>query len=322
MTLRHRIKFYQQLASLARGGVPMRTSLQKMAGKSPSHEVRVLARQLEEGNTLGEAFVAARFSPFECHLVGAGERSAQLEVAFERLGEFWNRERRFGQALVRQLYYPALVLHLAVVVGGLLLLSQGTSAVIASIIWNLGTLYFVAIMLYLLIRASWSSPLAKRFWLAVPVIGGALKAANAYRWITALRMEFTAGVSFPEAVADAWRASGYVGAEARAQEGASEMRSGTELSSLVQRWRQLPRDWPEFFETAEMSGEFEKTFTYIETEAAHAWAMNQERMTEWVPKFLTIAFILLMALKIVPMANQAINGPVIQAENAINDAGR
>lgn len=322
MTLRNRIKFYQQLAALARSGVPIRSALAGLAKQQSSPEVRTLSQQIEQGNGLGEAFTAAGFSPFECHLVAAGERSAQLDTIYARLAEFWTRELRFIEALVRQLYYPAGVAHLAVVVGGLLVISQGTGAVIRSIIENLITLYLVAFIVFVVVRVSWRSAVVQEFWLALPIIGGTLKAANAYRWMTALRMEFAAGVSFPDAVADAWRASGYTGAEARALEGEREMRQGVELSQLMKRWRQLPRDWPDFVQTAEASGEFDRMFTYLETEAAHTWTTRQERMTDWMPKILTFAFLIIMAIKIVPMASQAVNGPIQQALDATDAAGR
>jgi type II secretory pathway component PulF len=321
MTLRHRIRFYQQLAVLARAGVPMRGSLDRLEKRLSGPEARALARHLAQGETLGEAFAAARFSPFECHLVAAGERSAQLDSVFKLLGEFWTRELHFAQAVVRQLYYPALVVHLFIIVSGLLLLPQGPVAVVASIVGNLLVFYAVGFVLYMVIRFSWHSAVAQQFWLLVPIISGALRAANAYRWITVLRMEFVAGVSFPDAVADAWRASGYINAEPRARE-AESMRSGTNLSQLVRSWRQLPRDWHDYFDTAEASGQFETTFKQLEAESAHGWTTMQERMTEWVPRILYVAFVIVMAIRIIPVATQAYTAPIVEAEKAIDDTGR
>ena len=322
MTLRQRIKFYQQMAALARSGVPVRGSLQRLAERMPETEVRTLAAQIEQGQPLGEAFVAARFSPFECHLVAAGERSAQLDSVYELLAEFWNRELQFGQAVIRQLYYPAGLAHLSIVVGALFLLPQGMVIVVGNIVLNLAKLYFAAFIAYLLVRFSWHSPVAQRFWQMVPLIGGTLKAAYAYRWITALRMEFTAGVPFPDAVADAWRASGYLEAAQHAEEGEREMRSGVDLSALVRRWMQLPRDWVDLVETGEVSGQYETMFRAMEAEAARAWTIRQERMAEWVPKILVIGFVLFLALQIIPMATRAINGPIEEVEKSINDATR
>jgi type II secretory pathway component PulF len=318
MTLRQRIKFYQQMAALARSGVPVRGSLQRLAERMPEPEIRTLSQQIEQGQQLGEAFTAAHFSPFECHLVAAGERSAQLDSVYELLAEFWKRELHFGQALIRQLYYPAGVAHLAVIVAALLLLPEGIPVVVGNIILNLAKLYFAAFVIYMLVRHSWNNAAAQRFWLSVPLIGSTLKAAYAYRWITALRMEFTAGVPFPDAVADAWHASGYLNADQHAGEGEREMRSGVDLSALITRWEQLPRDWIDLVETGEVSGEFEQMFRNMETEAAHTWTTRQDRMTEWVPKILVIGFVIFMAMQIIPMATRAINAPIEQAEKAID----
>jgi len=100
------------------------------------------------------------------------------------------------------------------------------------------------------------------------------------------------------------------------------MRSGTDLSQLVRRWRQLPRDWIEYFDTAEASGQYETTFKQLEAETAHGWTVTQDRMTEWVPKILYIVFLIVMAIKIVPLASHALTDPVVETEKAIDDAGR
>jgi general secretion pathway protein F len=322
MTLRHRIRFYQQLAVLARAGVPMRASLQRMEKKVSGPEVSILARQIEQGQTIGEAFTAAGFSPFECHLVAAGERSAQLETIFDRLSQFWTRELHLGQAIVRSLYYPIVLIHLGILVGGLMqFVTKGTVPAISYLVENFGILYLAGFILYVVIRTTWRSDVAKGFWLFVPLIGGALSTVFAYRWITALRLEFAAGVPFPDAVADAWHASGYIGSETKAQEGRDGLRSGEQLSGLVQRWRQLPRDWIDFVETGEISGEYEAMFVNMETEAMRNWNLAQERLTEWLPKIFGFAVLLVAGYQIYVLMNQSMTGQVEQVEKIINDAG-
>jgi type II secretory pathway component PulF len=128
--------------------------------------------------------------------------------------------------------------------------------------------------------------MAQRFWLALPIIGHALAASYAYRWITALRIEYTSGIPLPSAVADAWRASGYVEHDRYAAEGEAALREGSELAPLVLRWRQLPRDWIDFIETGEISGALDKALVNLEEEAASAWTIAQKRMTDWMPKIL------------------------------------
>jgi type IV pilus assembly protein PilC len=318
VTLRHRIRFYQQLAVLARAGVPMRSSLQRLESRLSGKEIGVLSREITQGQPIGDAFTTAGFSPFECHLVSAGERSAQLETVFERLAEFWTRELHLFQSLTRALYYPAVIIHLSILVGALLQMTKGTTAVIVYLVENFAALYTIAFALYVLIRVSWHSEAAQRFWLFVPIIGGALSTAYAYRWITALRLEYLAGVPMPDAVSDAWLASGYVGARGFAEEGQRELRAGNELSGLVQRWRKLPRDWVDFIETGEISGTLETAFTSLEAEAARAWELAQQRMTEWLPKIFTFLILIVAAVQIIILMQSVLNAPYEEADKLLN----
>jgi type II secretory pathway component PulF len=190
------------------------------------------------------------------------------------------------------------LLHLTVLVSALTQLGHGTTAVITTLIEGFALLYTIGFALYVLVRATWGSDTAQRFWLFLPIIGNSLATAYAYRWITALRLEFVAGVPIPDAVADAWLASGYVGSAAFAEEAEREMRSGIQLSSLVQRWHKLPRDWVDFVETGEISGALEAAFTNLEAEAAHSWQLAQQRMSEWLPKIFSFILIVIVALMI------------------------
>ena len=92
MTLRQRIRFYQQLAVLTRAGVPLRTGLPRLQERIAAREMAVLVERISLGQSLGDAFTAAGFSPFECHLVTAGERSAQLDTVLQHLSDFWARQ--------------------------------------------------------------------------------------------------------------------------------------------------------------------------------------------------------------------------------------
>jgi MSHA biogenesis protein MshG len=298
--LRQRIRFYQQLAVLTRAGVPLRTGLARLQERIPSPQLSALAEQISLGQPVGRASAAAGFSPFECNLITAGERSAQLDAVFQHLAEFWSRQHEMYEALTRQLYYPFVIMVLAVLLGaGADLLFDPWPEAIAHLVETValyGTFFFVV---YTLVRASWTSETAQRFWLAVPIIGPALSTAYAYRWITALKLEHGAGIARPDAVADAWRASGFVDSRRHAEEGELELREGAELSALMQRWSQLPRDWVDFIETGEISGALEAAFASLEGEAALAWQAAQGRMTQWVPKILYFFALLIVGVQII-----------------------
>ena len=321
MTLRHRIRFYQQLAVLVRAGVPIRGSMERLKERLSEKELGVLSEKVNAGERLGDAFAAAGFSPFECNLVTAGERSAQLNTVFEHLADYWKRELELRQALPRPLYYPVVVLHLVVVMLALVEFANTPwPVVVVHFIERMALLYVLGFIVYLVVRVTWSSPLMRRFWLRVPFIGGSMRAAYAYRWITVIKLEFSAGVSQSRAVGDAWRASGCVGCERLAEEGEQAMREKADLSTLVRGWTQLPRDWSDFIVTAELSGAFDEALKQLEEEAGQAWSQAQQRMTEWVPKIAYFVVLLIAAVLVGRLMYKVEIAPIIDVEKQIDDA--
>jgi type II secretory pathway component PulF len=310
------------MAVLLRAGLPIRSSIERLRDRLGGSELPLLAQKLSEGERLADAFAAAHFLPFETNLVAAGERSGQLETVCDHIAQFWQRELEFRQALIAPLIYPIVVLHFSVLLSsGIVLLTQSWGVALAALIKSVILLDGSLVLIYFLARVTWSSPVMKGFWLRIPIIGSALRAAFAYRWITALRIEFSAGVSLYRAVGDAWRSSGFVNCERLGQEGEEAMRSGVSLVTLVTRWRQLPRDWIDFIETGEVSGKFEEAFRNLEAEAARNWTLAQQRMANWLPKIVYFIALLVVAAQVVEIGQRVLIDPITQAEKAIDNPG-
>ncbi len=323
MTLRQRIRFYQQFAVLLRAGLPVRASVDRLRERVSGPELAVLSRKIGDGERLGEAFAAAKFLPFESNLVAAGERSGQLETIFEHIAQFWQRELEFRQALMLPLYYPVVILHLAIILGsGIELVTLPWPVVAFHLAARMAVLYAAGLMLFLLARFTWSSPELKRFWLYVPFVGRALRAAFAYRWIAALRLEFGAGMSLYRAVGDAWRSSGFVDCERIGKEGEQAMLGGASLSSLVVKWKQLPRDWVDFIETGEVSGGFESAFTNLEAEAARTWTLAQQSMANWVPKIVYFIALIVAGAEVGSLVYHVTIEPLNEVQKVIDGAGQ
>jgi type II secretory pathway component PulF len=175
-------------------------------------------------------------------------------------------------------------------------------------------------LIYAAARVTWSSPAMKNFWLRVPIVGRALRAAFAYRWITSLRIEFGAGISLSRAIGDAWRASGFANSERFAREGEEALRAGTSLTALVTAWRQLPRDWIDFFETGEVSGQFDAAFHNLEAEAARNWTLAQQNMSNWLPKIVYFLALIVVAAQVIQVGKQVLVDPIQQVESTIDNA--
>jgi type IV pilus assembly protein PilC len=321
VTLRRRIRFYQQLAVLVRAGVSIRTGLQRLKERIGGNSLTILTGQIGAGEKIGDAFAAAGFSPMECHLIVAGERSGQLDTIFEHLGEYWQRQLQMRQDIRRPLYYPVFVLHLALLVGALVehVYSPGP-AVLVHLVERFVLMYGAAILLYLAVRLSWPTELGRRFWFLVPIIGGALRSVYAYRWVSTLKLEFSAGISLPNAVADAWRASDYVGCNRLAEESQQALWRGETLSALMRNWRQLPRDWVDFIETGEVSGALDGALTNLEAEALRNWRTTQQIMADWLPKILYFVVMIIAAIQIFSLLYQVEVAPLENVEKEIDNA--
>ena len=111
-----------------------------------------------------------------------------------------------------------------------------------------------------------------------------------------------------------WGATGWP------MEGEQAMREGADLSTLVQQWKQLPRDWIDFIETGEISGALETAFKNLEAEAAEAWSVAQKRMAEWVPKILYFIVLLIAAVMVGNAMYNAEIKPIVDAESQIDNA--
>ena len=321
MTLRQRIRFFQQMAVLTRAGLPIRANLERLRDRLGGADLVLLSKKIAEGERLADAFTAARFLPFEVSLLAAGERSGQLETICDHIAQFWQRELEFRQALVAPLIYPIVVLHFSVILSsGIVLLTQQWPAAVAALIINLLIVDGSLLGLYILARVTWSNPAMKSIWLRIPIIGSALRAAFAYRWITSLRIEFSAGISLYRAVGDAWRSSGFVNCERLGKEGEEAMRSGASLVTLVTQWPQLPRDWIDFIETGEVSGRFDEAFRNLEAEAARNWSLAQQRMSNWLPKIVYFVALLVIAAQVITIAERVLVDPITQAEKEIDNA--
>ncbi len=306
---------------LMRAGLPIRGSLDRLQERMSVPELKILSEKTNAGERIGEAFEAAHFESFECHLVAAGEKSAQLDTVFTHLSDFWSRELAMRQALVRPLYYPIVILHLVIFLScGIELVTLPWPIVLKHLLVTLALFYGVGTAIFFGVRASWENDAMRRIWFRVPLVGGSLAATYAYRWITTLQLEFTAGVSLYRAVGDAWRSSGYAGAAARAQEGEDEMLKGVELSKLVRRWKQLPRDWIDFIETGEISGALEVTLKSLEKEAAENWEQAHRRLADWAPKILYFIALIFVAVQVGSLMYKVEVQPIIDVEKQIDDA--
>ncbi len=109
-------ELYDALATLLRSGVTPRDALLVLADSHTKSSgigslARLLAEDIAQGVSLSSSARArgAWFDDAECAVIGAGERSGELDLALSRLAERQARSSDLGSRLASVLAYPMLV---------------------------------------------------------------------------------------------------------------------------------------------------------------------------------------------------------------------
>lgn len=114
-SLKHRIQFYNTLATLEDAGVPpMRCFAQRMPGSFQrlSRDIQVL---LKQGETVSEAMARfpRTFSGLEINLVQVGEATGRRDTVYRSLRDWFQLVNRLRGTIISGLIYPAMVYHAA-----------------------------------------------------------------------------------------------------------------------------------------------------------------------------------------------------------------
>jgi type II secretory pathway component PulF len=232
--------FNQQLAQLAKAGLPLEHGLRLIAadlrggGGSLSRTVEQVAAELERGTPLPEAFEKHRgqFPSLYGRLVGAGVRAGNLPGVLFNLGRHLELVQRLREALWRTLAYP-----LAILIGlGLVLLLIGTFVLpkfediyadfglhlpgptrllikVGHVIPEIAIVFIVIgvglPVLWLALKAAGRegilTDLVARY---VPLVGPVIRRSLAARWCDLLRVAISSGMDLPAAINLASEATG------------------------------------------------------------------------------------------------------------------
>ena len=110
-----------ELATLLRASLPLDRALDTMSRLAANPVRRELteniAREIRSGASLSQAMErqGAVFDRFYLNMVRAGEASGALDLALERLAEFKARARELRESIISSLFYPAILIGLAII---------------------------------------------------------------------------------------------------------------------------------------------------------------------------------------------------------------
>lgn len=270
--------FTHHMATLLGAGLPVFSALRAVEDHADSDRLRRLARALREeverGGQLSAALerVAVGLPAVFVGIVQSGEATGRLDVAFQRLSAYLEREVEFRRRVREALAYPTVVLAAAVLVVGVFLvyvvpafervyraagasLPALTQALMAAsrVVRSIapGLVPLAALLAWPGLRRfarTGAARLAER----LPGVGGLLRAARAARFLHALGSSLAAGVPVLQAVEVAARAAGRPGWTTVLR---ARLEGGERLSDAVQGLEGFPPLARRFLGLGEESGQ-------------------------------------------------------------------
>lgn len=255
----------RQLAILLEAGVPLLQSLKLIARSSSKSSfsllIHQLANQVEEGTPLSSALrqFPNQFDALYCDLVHSGEQTGALDQIFEQIARYRERAEALKATVKKALFYPTLVLIVALVVTSILLLfvipqfadifdSFGaplplfTQGAIALSQWLQHYWFYLLLTLMLLgvgYRRAWRRSAKWRYTtdralLSLPIIGTIISKAALTGFARTLATTFSAGIPLVEGLAAAANASGNRIYRQAVLEIRTEVIAGTPISTAMQ----------------------------------------------------------------------------------------
>ena len=316
------IAFNEQLAQLAKAGLPLEQGLRLIAtdirGRRLKTTIEQLATELEKGTPLDQAFerYQDRFPPLYSRLIRAGVRSGDLSGMLLGLGRHLELIQRLRAMLWRTLSYPLFVLiavGLLVSFLGIVVLPQyetifrdfnlrlpgATEAVLAlkHVAPALLVLIVAAVVLGPLLwgvleRLGYSTAIVERVLWQAPLIGPVFKANAVARWCDAVKLGVSAGMDLPGAIelaADATR-SGRLWADGK--EVIDVMSHGQPLVSA--KTRVLPATVPAAIQFASEAHDLPGTLSSL----SEMYQRQAELRLSALPGIITPLMVLLIAVLI------------------------
>ena len=219
-----------ELATLLRANLPLDRALDTMsrlAGNTTRKELTEnIAREIRSGASLSQAMErqGGVFDRFYLNMVRAGEASGALDLALERLAEFKGRARELKDSIISSLFYPAILIVLAVVAVAIMLafvvprftemfteagrelpwLTRVVVAVGSGVEhwWWLILLVIAGLVVW--VRRRLRDPVSRERWhaqlLRMPIAGGLIAKIEAGRFTRTLGTLLKHGVALPAAI--------------------------------------------------------------------------------------------------------------------------
>lgn len=280
-----RTMFYRELAALLGSGVALVPALDVILQAPELDQARTLLAAVRdavrEGRPLNAALAAAspQVTPFEQSVMEVGERTGGMAEALERLAGFLEEQEKLREKLATALLYPAVVVSLAVIIGGLVLafmlplvgrmfaeahlelplltrvlLASGRAAGLALLLLAVAGMGGVAVFRRRLRTDAALRLRVDRKLFSVPLVGAGWRNLASLRFVRVLGLLLERGVGLIESVPLAGRASGSAWLADCARRETEAMGQGKPLVEVIRGIRPLHPSLAAWVQAGEAGG--------------------------------------------------------------------
>lgn len=280
-----RTMFYRELAALLGSGVALVPALDVILQAPELDQARTLLAAVRdavrEGRPLNAALAAAspQVTPFEQSVMEVGERTGGMAEALERLAGFLEEQEKLREKLATALLYPAVVVSLAVIIGGLVLafmlplvgrmfaeahlelplltrvlLASGRAAGLALLLLAVSGMGGVAVFRRRLRTDAALRLRVDRKLFSVPLVGAGWRNLASLRFVRVLGLLLERGVGLIESVPLAGRASGSAWLADCARRETEAMGQGKPLVEVIRGIRPLHPSLAAWVQAGEAGG--------------------------------------------------------------------
>ena len=307
-------EFYHQMGMMTEAGLSLVQSLESL---NRTKVFRPLARQisrlidrLEQGATFSESTAGIRgwLPSFDLALLDSGERSGRLDVCLRLLSKFYRQRAKAAREGIRQLIYPALVVHVAVFSltaanAPQRILNGEIGAYLGAVGSALLPIYLLGLAVFYIAQGSHGfavRALLEKVFGFVPLLGAARRCLSLSRLCLALEALLSAGTPMARAWALAANASGSPRIQKAVRPFEFAIEGGRTPGEVLDHLRCFPDMFVSLYQSGEVSGRLDENLERLRTHYQEEGFRKLHLFAVWLPRliyFSVLAFVAYFILR-------------------------
>ncbi len=302
LSLRDKHQLYTELAKMVKAGFGFDRSAAVLEEQAVNAAQRKFASAIQEGlkdgKTISQSIAQSQLgvTDLETSVIHAAEEGGALEDGFGYLRDYFATVRKTQSQIRSQLIYPAVILHLGIIVPPILkgltgaMMGSPQNSILRdvlismAVIYALGaTLWFVGRFLHRLAR---SSQFVDRCLRMIPLLGKTRRFIALERFCNVFRIYVLCGQKIStglDAAGDATQSAVVTQAARRLGDVA---RSGSSIGEAMLDETSFPRDFARSTANAEQTGSLEEDLGRWSSFYSDSTVAQMEKLGFWLPRIL------------------------------------